>query len=127
MMSLDPKIEKEIEKFIGYVRRMNSITDDSQLELLLQISTSKNPDAYTSIGIDIPGHIAFIRQMSLKSDDYLRDYFRKQIGINKDPVFTDIFENSSKKRVIKEMGEAAKDLKSDPRGFARKVDAEFRS
>lgn len=126
MLRLDSKIEKEIERFVSYIRRMNSITDDDQLELLLQISIAKNPDAYTSIGIDISGHVQFIRQMGLKTDDWLRDYFRKQISINKDPVYTDIFESSSKKRAINEMKESAKDLKADPRAFARKVDAEFR-
>lgn len=126
MMKLDRKIEKEIDRFVSYIRRMNSITDDGQLELLLQISINRNPDIYTSIGIDIPGHIQFIRQMGYRSDDELRSYLRKQIVINKDPVYTDIFESSSKKRAIKEMTEAAKDLKSDPRSFARKIDAEFR-
>lgn len=126
MLRLDSKIEKEIERFVSYIRRMNSIPDDNQLELLLQVCITKNPDAYTSIGVDIPGHIQFIRQMGIKTDDWLRDYFRKQISINKDPVYQDIFENSSKKRAIKEMSHAAKDLKSDPRQFARKVDAEFR-
>jgi len=126
VLKLDSKIEKEIEKFISYIRRMNSISDDEQLALLLQISINNNPDSYTSIGVDISGHIQFIRNMALQSDDYLRSYFRKQIIINKDPVYTDIFESSSKKRAIKEMSQAAKDLKSDPRSFARKIDAEFR-
>lgn len=126
MMSLDSKIEKEIERFIKYIRRMDSVKDDEQLELLLQVCMTKNPDSYTSIGIDIPGHAAFIRQKALKSDDELRDYFRKQTTVNKDPVYADLFENSSKKRAIKEMSNAAKDLKADPRAFARKVDAEFR-
>lgn len=126
MMSLDPKIEREIERFVGYIRKMNSIQDDGQLELLIQISITRNPDAYTSIGVDIPGHINFIRQMGLQTDAYLRDYLRKQISVNKDPVYTDIFENSSKKRAIKEMSQAAKDFKSDPTKFARKVDQEFR-
>jgi len=123
---LDPKIEKEIERFISYIRRMNSITDDGQLELLLQISINRNPDAYTSIGVDILGHIQFIRNMAPQSNDFLRSYFRKQIEVNKDPVYTDIFENSSKKRAIKDMELFAKNLKSDPRSFARKIDAEFR-
>lgn len=126
MLRLDSKIEKEIERFVSYIKRMNSITDDNQLELLLQVCITKNPDAYTSIGVDIPGHVQFIRQMALKGDDWLRNYFRKQISVNNDPVYTDIFESSSKKRAIKEMKEAAKDLKSDPRSFARRVDAEFR-
>lgn len=127
MMRLEPKVEKEIDRFVSYIRRMNSITDDGQLELLIQISITRNPDAYTSIGVDIPGHITFIRQMGLQTDAYLRYYLRKQIAENKDPVYTDILTNSSKKRAIKEMKEVAKDLKADPRAFARKVDAEFRS
>ena len=127
MMKLDRKIEKEIDRFVSYIRRYNSIKDDGQLELLLQVVITRNPDAYTSIGVDIPGHIQFIRQMGLQTDAYMRDYLRKQIADNKDPVYTDIFESSSKKRAIVEMKEAAKDLKADPRKWARKIDAEFRS
>lgn len=126
-MKLDRKIEKEIDRFVSYIRRYNSIKDDGQLELLLQVVITRNPDAYTSIGVDIPGHIQFIRQMGLQTDAYMRDYLRKQIADNKDPVYTDIFESSSKKRAIVEMKEAAKDLKADPRKWARKIDAEFRS
>lgn len=126
MTMLDAKIEKEIDHFVRYIRRYDSIKDDEQLEILLQIMITRNPDAYTSIGVDIPGHVQFIRQMALKSDDWLKDYFRKQIE-NKDLVYEDIFTNSSKKRAITEMTNAAKDLKTDPRKFARKVDQEFRS
>lgn len=126
MLRLDSKIEKEIERFIGYIRRMNSIPDNNQLELLLQVCINNNPDAYTSIGVDISGHVNFIRQMALRSDDELRSYLKKQIVVNKDPVFTDIFESSSKKRAIKDMSQAAKDLHADPRKWARKIDAEFR-
>lgn len=125
MMSLDPKIEKGIQRFIKYIRRMDSIKDDNQLEILLQICTTKNPDSYTSIGIDLPGHVTFIRQMALRTDDQLRDYFVKQIN-NNDLVYQDIFTNAEKQRAIKDMQQSAKDLKADPRQFARKVDAEFR-
>ena len=126
-MHLEPKIEREIDRFVSYIRRMNSITDDGQLELLLQVCITRNQDTYTSIGVDIPGHVSFIRNMGLQTDAYLRDYLRKQIAENKDPVFTDIFESSSKKRAIVEMQEAAKDMKADPRKWARKIDEEFRS
>ena len=117
----------QIERFVKYIRRYDSIKNDEQLEVLLQICISRNPEAYTSIGVDIPGHIRFIRQMALKSDDWIKDYFRKQLTVNKDPVYEDIFTNSSKKRAIQEMTDAAKDVKADPRRFARKVDQEFRS
>ena len=126
MMSLDPKIEKGIQRFIKYIRRMDSIKDDQQLEILLQICVTKNPDSYTSIGVDLAGHVQFIRQMSIRTDDQLRDYFVKQITVNKDPVYQDVFTNAEKQKAIKDMEISAKDLKSDPRQFARKVDAEFR-
>lgn len=126
MTRLDDKIEKEIDRFVKYIRRMDTIKDNGQLELLLQVCITKNPEAYTSIGVDLAGHVQFIRQMALKSDDYMKDYFRKQL-LNKDLVYEDIFTNSSKKQAIKEMQQSAKDLKTDPRRFARKVDAEFRS
>lgn len=127
MTKLDPKIEKGIQRFIKYIRRMDSVKNDEQLDILLQICMTKNPDSYTSLGITIEGHRDFIRQMALKSDDWLRDYFVKQITVNKDLVYEDIFTNAEKQNAIKEMQQSAKDLKADPRAWARKVDQEFRS
>lgn len=124
MTKINPKIEKEIERFIKYIRRMNSITDDTQLEFLLQACYSRNQDSYTSIGIDIPGHIKFIREMSRKTDDKIRQELQKQYEW--DFTIQDIFENSSKRVAIREMTDAAKDMKSNPKTFARKVDQEFR-
>ncbi len=124
MLSLNPKIENEIERFIKYIRRMNSITDDAQLEFLLQACYSRNQDSYTSIGIDIPGHIKFLREMSRYSDDKIREILKKQYSW--DISLQNIFEDNSKKVAIREMTNAAKDMKSDPRKFSRKVDQEFR-
>ncbi len=123
-MQLNPKIENEIERFIKYIRRMNSITDDTQLEFLLQACYSRNQDSYTAIGIDLPGHVKFVREMSRYSDDKLRQMLKNQYSW--DFTIQDIFENSSKKVAIREMTDAAKDMKSDPRKFARKIDQEFR-
>ena len=123
-MQLNSKIEKEIAKFIKYIRKTNSITDDQQLEFFLTVMYNRNPDTYTSLGVDIPGHVQFIREMAKYTDDQLRDKLRKQY--NQDLAIQDIFENNSKRQAIREMTDAAKDYKSNPKLFARKVDSEFR-
>lgn len=124
-MALDPKTEKGIQRFINYIRRMNQLNDE-QMDILLGIKINEDPTYYTSIGITIEGHRQFIRQMALRTDDQLRDYLVKQIAINNDLVYQDIFTNAEKQKAIRDMEISAKDLKADPRGFARKVDAEFR-
>ena len=123
-MQLNSKIEKEIDKFIKYIRKTNSITDDQQLEFFLTVMYNRNPDTYTSLGVDIPGHVQFIREMAKYTVDQLRDKLRKQY--NQDLAIQDIFENNSKRQAIREMTDAAKDYKSNPKLFARKVDSEFR-
>lgn len=102
---------------------MNQLNDE-QMDILLGIKIKEDPTYYTSIGITIEGHRNFIREMSIRTDDQLRDYFVKQVK-NNDLVYQDIFSNAEKQNAIKEMSIAAKDLKSDPRNFARKIDAEF--
>jgi hypothetical protein len=126
MARLDPKVERGIERFIKYIRRMDSIKNDVQLDILLQICMTRNPESYTSIGITIEGHRDFIRKMALKTDDQLKNYFINQIE-NKDLVYEDIFTNAEKQHAIRDMANAAKNVKTDPRRFARKVDQEFRS
>lgn len=125
MVSSDLKIEKGIQRFINYIHRMNQLNDE-QMDILLGIKINEDPTYYTSIGITIEGHREFIREMSLRTDDQLRNYFVKQIK-NNDLVYQDIFSNAEKQHAIKDMQQSAKDLKSDPRRFARKIDAEFRS
>ena len=118
-MRLNDKIEKEINRFISYIRRMNSFTDDKQLETLLTIAYNNNTDSYTSLGVDLAGHVQFIREMGKYSDDQLKHNLRKKYQT--DLIYQDIFENSSKKKAIKETIELAKDMHTDPRTFARKV------
>lgn len=110
--------EDGIENFIKYIHRMNKL-NDSQLGFLIQAKISNNPENYTSIGIDVKGHIDYIRCMAKYDDNTLRSMLRK--SSNEDPIFTEIFENATKKKAIKEMGNTAKDIHGDPRVFARKV------
>lgn len=113
----DLKIADGITNFISYVRRMNLLTDE-QLDILLSTKISQNPDYYTSLGVTIPGHIQFIKQMSLLTDDQIRKALMEQ---RKDPVYDEIFTDNEKKKLILDMQKSAKDIKGDPKNFARKV------
>lgn len=123
-------MEKGIERFVKFVRRMNTLTDE-QLRVLIGVKISENPDHYHSLGIDIDGYIQFLRQMGMMSDDLIRKHLREEAEVNKDPIYTEIFEDNAKKRAILEMEDAAKDLKSDARKFARTIggqgDSELRN
>ncbi len=117
---LNEKIEQGIERFVGFVRRMNTLTDE-QLRVLVGIKIAENPDHYNSLGIDVEGYVQFLRQMGMMSDDMIRKHLREEVEINKDPVYEEIFEDNAKKRAIIDMEKSAKEMKSDPRLFAKKV------
>jgi len=117
---LDEKTKEGIMRFIKHVRRMNTLSDD-QLRFLITTKISENPDHYHSIGIDIEGYIQWLRQVGMTSDDQIKKRFKDEIEINKDTVYHEIFEDADKKRSIIDMEKAARDMKSDPRSFARSV------
>lgn len=110
-------IEEGIDRLIGYTRRMNLLNDE-QLRLLLGVAIQRNPDSYTGIGIDIEGHINWIRQMAILTDDQIRS----SLAQTKDPLIIEIFEDSAKKKALLAMQEMAKDIKSNAKFIARKVD-----
>lgn len=99
---------------------MNTLTDE-QLRVLVGIKIAENPDHYNSLGIDVEGYVQFLRQMGMMSDDMIRKHLREEVEINKDPVYEEIFEDNAKKRAIIDMEKSAKEMKSDPRLFAKKV------
>lgn len=112
------EIDEGIERYIKYVRRMSTLTDE-QLRMLLETAITKNPDSYTGTGVDIEGHIGHIHRMAMLSDDQLRAYLKNSV---EDPVMREIFEDSAKKKALLDMQKMAKDIKSDARKFARRVD-----
>ncbi len=117
---LNEKIEQGIARFLGFVRRMNTLNDE-QLKVLIGVKITENPDHYNSLGIDVEGYVQFLRQMGMMSDDMIRKHLREEVEINKDPVYEEIFEDNAKKRAIIDMEKSAKEMKGDPRLFARKV------
>ena len=118
----DQNIEDGIERYIKYVRRMSLLTTE-QLTDALGRAFDINPDSY--IGINLESHISHIRQMATLTDDQLR---KKLIDATiKDPALRDTFEDAAQKKLLSEMKNMAKDIKSDARKFARKVDSDIGS
>lgn len=120
---LDSKIEEGIERFVKFIRKMNKL-NNQQLEILISLKIAENPDHYHSLGINIEGYVQWLRQVGMMSDDMIRKHLRDEVEINKDPIFFELFEDAAKKKAIIDMQEAAKNLKSDPMLFAKKIGAD---
>lgn len=119
---MDQNIEEGIERYIRYVRRMASLTNE-QLIVVLGAAWNQNPDSYIGVGIGLEGHIGHIREMSALTDDQLRKWLRDSAST--DPVMREIFEDATKKKIVSDINKMAKDIRSDARRFARRVDKEL--
>ncbi len=115
---MDRNVEEGIERLIKHIRRMSLLTDE-QLRTVVSHAIANNPDSYMGIGIDIEGYIAYIRNMSMLTDDQMRHAFKDSAN---DPVMSEIFEDAAKKKALLEMQKMAKDIRVDPKRFARRVD-----
>ena len=115
---MDRNVEEGIERFIKHIRRMSLLADD-QLRTVVSHAITNNPDSYMGIGIDIEGYIAYIRNMSTLTDDQIRHAFKDSAN---DPVMREIFEDAAKKKALLEMQKMAKDIRGNPKRFARRVD-----
>lgn len=111
-------IAEGIERFIKYIRRMSLLADD-QLRFVIGSAINQNPDAYLSLGVNVEGHIQYIRKMSMLSDDNLRALLKKSV---EDPVMQEIFEDAAKKKTLLDMQKMAKDIRSNAKSIARRVD-----
>lgn len=124
---MDKKIEEGIDRYIKYIRRMNSLSTD---ELLVVLLASYNQDEEDYIGMAIggaglEGHVSHIREMGMLSDDKIRKWLRDAIYKDKDPVLSEVFESVAKKRSLLETKKMAKDIRGDPTKFARRVDRDL--
>lgn len=115
---MDINIEEGIERLIKHIRRMSSLTDE-QLRTVISHAITNNPDSYMGIGVDIEGYITYVRNMSMLTDDQMRHAFKDSTN---DPVMREIFEDAAKKKALLDMQKMAKDIRSDARAFARKID-----
>jgi hypothetical protein len=77
------------------------------------------------IGAGLEGHISHIREMGMLSDDQIRKWLRDSVYKDKDPVLTEVFENAAKQKSLLDAKKMAKDIRGDPRAWARKIDREL--
>lgn len=115
---MDINMEEGIERFIKYIRRMSILTDD-QLRTVISRAITNNPDSYMASIVDIGEHVAYIRNMSMLTDDQMRHAFKDS---SNDSAMREIFEDAAKKKALLEIQKMAKDIRSNPKRFARRVD-----
>lgn len=123
----DPKIENGIERYIRYIRRMNTLTSE-ELMTILMISYKQHEEDYIGMGIGgagLEGHMSHIREMGMMSDDKIRKWLRDSVYKNKDVILREAFESSEKQKSLLDAKKVAKDVRGDPRSFARKVDRDL--
>lgn len=113
---MDIDVKDSVERFIKYIRRMSTLTDD-QLRTVISIAVAKNPDANTTLDID--KHIAYIRNMSTLTDDQILHTFKDSAN---NPEIQKVLEDATKKKTLFEMKKMAKDIRGNPKTFARRVD-----
>ena len=121
---MDKKVEEGIQRYISYIRRMNSLTSEKLLVVLLASYNQDNED-YIGMaigGAGLEGHIQHIREMGMLSDDKIRKWLRDSVYKDKDPVLTEVFESAAKQKSLLDTKRMAKDIHGDARLFARKVD-----
>ena len=124
---MDKKTEDGIQRYIKYIRRMNSLTSEELLVVLLA-SYNQDEEDYIGMGIGgagLEGHIQHIREMGMLSDDKIRKWLRDAVYKDKDPVLSEVFESAEKQKSLLEAKKMAKDIRGDPRAFARKVDRDL--
>lgn len=68
----------------------------------------------------VEGQLKYIRRMALLSDDQIRVIIRQKI-IEK-PGMISHYQDTSQKKVLDDIVKMSKDIRSDARVFARKVD-----
>lgn len=115
---MNQNVEDGIERFIKYIRRMSILPDD-QLRTVINYAIINNPDSYMGTGVDIEGHIRYIRNMSILTDDQLRYALKESV---KDPIMHETFEDAAKKKALLDIQKMAKEIRGDPKVFARRVD-----
>lgn len=124
---MDSKTEEGIERYIRYIRRMNSLSGQELIVVLGSMYNKDNED-YIGMGIGgagLEGHISHIREMGMLSDDKIRKWLRDSVYKDKDPVLSEVFESAAKQKSLLDAKRMAKDIRGDPTKFARKIDMEL--
>jgi hypothetical protein len=68
----------------------------------------------------VEGQLKYIRKMALLTDDQIRTVIRHKIAERPDMISH--YQDTSQKKLLDDIMKMSKDIKSDARVFARKVD-----
>jgi hypothetical protein len=69
----------------------------------------------------VEGQLKYIRRMSLLTDDQIRIIIRQKIMQKPDMI--DHYQDTSQKKLLDDIVKMSRDIKGDPRKFARRVDS----
>jgi hypothetical protein len=118
---MDKELEQGIDIYIRHIHKMSKLTDQQMALLMtsyvfensetLETLSRMNPDIMTAIN----SQIEHVREMQNLTDAQIRDVLLKN-------NMQEILREGALKRNLRDIANAAKDVKSDARKFARKVD-----
>jgi hypothetical protein len=118
---MDKELEQGIDIYIRHIRKMSKLTDQ-QMALLMTSHAVENNETLNTLGrmnpniIDaVDGQIKHVRQMQNLTDVQIRDVLLKN-------NMQEILREGALKRNLRDIGNAAKDIRSDVRKFARRID-----
>lgn len=118
---MDKELEQGIDIYIKHIRKMSKLTDQ-QMALLMTSHAAENNETLNTLDKMNPnimnaidGQIKHVRQMQNLTDIQIRDVLLKN-------NMHEILREGALKRNLKDIANAAKDIKGDARKFARKID-----
>lgn len=118
---MDKELEQGIDIYMKHIRKMSKLTDQ-QMALLMTSQAVENNETLETLNRMNPDimhaiddQIKHIRKMQSLTDVQIRDLLLKS-------DMQEILREGALKRNLKDVTKAAKDIRGDPRKFARKID-----
>jgi hypothetical protein len=118
---MDKELEQGIDIYIKHIRKMQNLTDKQMALLMtsqavennetLETLNRMNPDIMNAIN----DQIKHVRKMQNLTDTKIKDVLLKS-------NMHEILREGALKRNLKDIAIAAKDISSNPKKFARKID-----
>lgn len=118
---MDKELEQGIDIYIRHIRKMSKLTDQ-QMSLLMTSQAVENNETLETLNRMNPDimhaiddQIKHVRKMQSLTDVQIRDLLLKN-------NMQEILRESALKRNLKDMANAAKDIRSNAAKFSRKID-----
>lgn len=118
---MDKELEQGIDIYIKHIRKMQSLTDQQMALLMTSNAVENNETLETlsrmnpNITEAIDAQIKHVRKIQSLTDVQIKDLLLKS-------NMQETLREGALKRNLKDIANVAKDIKGDPRKFARKID-----